>query len=103
MKTVILAALVALSVPAMADEMGIATYYSFPGHHGLYAAHKYLPFGTRVMVHNLDNGRAIEVTIIDRGPFAPGRIIDLGTEAAAAIGILRVGIAHVRLERVREK
>jgi len=48
----------------------------------LVAAHRTLPFGTRVKVRNLDNGKSVTVTIVDRGPFVKGRIIDL-TEAAA--------------------
>jgi rare lipoprotein A len=65
------------------------------------AAHKYLPLGTRVRVHDLDNGRQVDVTIVDRGPFAaPNRIIDLSTVAANALGIRSIGIAHVRVERL---
>lgn len=87
---------------ASADEYGIATYYFHPRFPtSMIAAHKYLPMGTVVRVHDLDNGRSVVVTIRDRGPFAaPNRIIDLSTVAASALGIRSVGIAHVRVERV---
>jgi rare lipoprotein A len=79
---------------------GQATYYHNPHHRGLIAAHLTLPFGTRVRVHNLDNGRSVVVTIVDRGPFARGRIIDVSTVAADALGMRQTGVAHVRLERM---
>jgi len=87
---------------ASADEYGIATYYFHPRYpHSFIAAHKTLPFGAHVRVHDLDNGRCVDVTIVDRGPFAgPSRIIDLSTVAANALGIHTVGIAHVRIERI---
>jgi len=87
---------------AAADEYGIATYYFHPRYPvSMIAAHKTLPFGTKVRVHDLDNGRSIDVTIVDRGPFAgPSRIIDLSTVAANALGIRTLGIAHVRVERL---
>jgi len=65
----------------------------------LTAAHKSLPFGTRVRVHNLDNGRDVLVRINDRGPFKPGRVIDLSHAAAAEIGILQAGTARVAVYR----
>jgi rare lipoprotein A len=60
------------------------------------AAHRTLPFNTRVKVHNLENGLEVEVRINDRGPFVEGRIIDLSYAAAQAIHM--PGIAPVRLE-----
>jgi rare lipoprotein A len=91
-----------MSWSAWADQYGIATYYFHPRFpHGLIAAHKTLPMGCRVRVHNLDNGRSVDVTIVDRGPFAaPNRIIDLSTVAANVLGIRSVGVAHVRVERL---
>ena len=85
---------------ALADEVGQATYYVNPHHSGLIAAHRTLPFGTHVRVHNLDNGRSAVVTIVDRGPFIRGRIIDVSTSAADALGFRRAGVARVRLERL---
>jgi rare lipoprotein A len=100
MKRFVLAAFGAAltSSGALADEFGVATYYHNPNHGGLIAAHLTLPFGTRVRVYNLDNGRNVVVTIVDRGPHAIGRIIDVSTVAADALGMRQVGIAHVRLE-----
>jgi rare lipoprotein A len=62
------------------------------------AAHKTLPFGTVVRVTNLETGRSTVVRINDRGPFVPGRIIDLSRAAAAAIGMAGSGVARVRVE-----
>ncbi|GLS44353.1 septal ring lytic transglycosylase RlpA family protein [Methylobacterium brachythecii] len=103
-----LACLVLASVPAHAD---IASWYGpglagrptangerfNPG--GFTAAHRSLPFGTRVRVTNHANGRSVVVRINDRGPFVAGRSIDLAAGAARAIGVL--GTSHVRLEVVR--
>jgi rare lipoprotein A len=104
MKAVILGFLGALTVSSLAsaDEFGIATYYFHPRYpSSLIAAHKYLPLGTRVRVHDLDNGRHVDVTIVDRGPFAgPSRIIDLSTVAANVLGIRSAGVAHVRVQRL---
>ncbi len=61
------------------------------------AAHRSLPFGTRVRVRNIANGRTVTVRINDRGPFVRGRIIDISRAAAARLGILRRGIARVCL------
>lgn len=104
MKAVILGLLgvMTMSSAAFADEYGIATYYFHPRYPtSMIAAHKHLPFGSRVRVHDLDNGRHVDVTIVDRGPFAgPSRIIDLSTVAANALGIRSAGIAHVRVQRL---
>jgi rare lipoprotein A len=62
------------------------------------AAHRWLPFGTRVRVTNLNNGLKAVVRINDRGPFSGGRIIDLAHGAASALGLTSSGIAQVRLE-----
>lgn len=62
------------------------------------AAHRSLPLGTKVRVVNLKNGRDIIVKINDRGPFKKGRIIDLSYAAAKSIGMVRSGIAKVKVE-----
>lgn len=62
------------------------------------AAHRTLPFGTRVRVTNLENRRTVVVTVVDRGPFRRGRIIDLSRSAARELGFVREGLAEVRLE-----
>ena len=64
---------------------------------GMTAAHPSLPFGTRVRVTNLANGRSVELVINDRGPFAEDRVIDVSRHAAAHLGFLRAGIAQVRV------
>jgi rare lipoprotein A len=99
MRNIILscALIVGFTSVASADEQGIATYYTNPHYSGLIAAHRSLPMGTEVRVVNLDNGRIVIVKIVDRGPFARGRIIDVSTAAADALGFRRAGIAHVRI------
>lgn len=64
----------------------------------LVAAHRTLPFGTWVRVVNLDNGKTVEVRIIDRGPFVGGRIIDLSHAAAQKVDLIGPGVARVRLD-----
>lgn len=65
------------------------------------AAHLTLPFGTRLKVTNLSNGRIVRVRVNDRGPYVEGRIIDLSRGAAAALGMIRAGVVEVRIEVVR--
>jgi peptidoglycan lytic transglycosylase len=67
----------------------------------LTAAHPSLPFGTRLRVVNLDNDRAVEVRVNDRGPSVAGRIIDLSYAAARALGAVGAGIIPVRVTVVR--
>jgi len=62
------------------------------------AAHRSLPFGTKVRVTNLRNGQAVIVRINDRGPYIGGRVIDLSKAAAQAIDMIRSGTAPVRIE-----
>jgi rare lipoprotein A len=93
-------------------EEGMASWYGHP-YHGrraasgetydmeqMTAAHRTLPFGVRVRVVNLDNGRETEVRINDRGPFVRDRIIDLSRAAARRIQMLGPGTARVRLRVV---
>lgn len=95
------------------DQVGIASWYG-PGFHGkrtangeifdmyaLTAAHKTLPFNTLVKVVDLDTGRWVVVRINDRGPFVPGRIIDLSYAAAKELGIVEKGLARVGLKVLR--
>ncbi|MBK5294978.1 MAG: septal ring lytic transglycosylase RlpA family protein [Acidobacteriia bacterium] len=99
--------------PVGAVQSGIASWYGNP-YHGrraangeifdmeqFTAAHRTFSFGTWVRVHNLDNGKLVEVRITDRGPFIRGRIIDLSRAAARSIAMLGPGIAKVRLEVIR--
>jgi rare lipoprotein A len=86
---------------------GLASYYWQPQRvasggwfnpNALTAAHKTLPFGTRVRVTNLNNGRSVVVRINDRGPYIRGRIIDLSKRAAQVIAMQGSGIVPVRVE-----
>jgi rare lipoprotein A len=95
------------------DRRGTASWYGPTLHGGatasgepfdmnaLTAAHRTLPFGTRVKVTNLKNGRAVVLTINDRGPFAAGRLIDVSRRAARELGFLENDLAKVRVEAVR--
>jgi len=66
----------------------------------LTAAHPSLPFGTRLRVTNLATGRFVTVRINDRGPYVPGRVVDLSSSAAESLGIAERGIAKVKLDVV---
>ena len=91
-------------------QKGKASWYG-PGFHGkatafgetfnqndLTAAHRSLPPGTEVEVTNLTNGRSINVTINDRGPYVRGRVIDLSRAAAIRLGIRKEGVVTVKIE-----
>lgn len=66
--------------------------------HAMTAAHRTLPFDTVVRISLIDDSASVEVRINDRGPFVDDRIIDLSRAAAAGLGMLRTGIAHIRLQ-----
>ena len=66
----------------------------------LTAAHRTLPFGTRLKVTNTQNGRSVVVRVNDRGPFARGRIIDLSRSAFKSIAGLNAGVVHVHIQVV---
>lgn len=70
--------------------------------HALTAAHRSLPFGSRVKVTHLRSQRSVVVRINDRGPYGRGRIIDLSRAAAERLGMLRSGVAPVRVERIAD-
>src|SRR2546426_7227921 len=91
-------------------QVGVASWYG-PGFHGnqrangeiydqyeLTAAHPSLPLGTHVMVTNLENGRAVQVRVNDRGPFVDGRAIGLSYAAARTLGMVGPGTVRVRIE-----
>ena len=65
----------------------------------LTAAHRTLPFGTCLRVTNLENGKAVEVRVNDRGPYAAGRIVDVSETAARTLGMRGRGVTRVRLDR----
>ncbi len=66
------------------------------------AAHKKLPFGTKVKVTNPQNGRSVKVRITDRGPFTPGRILDLSKSAARKLDMEKSGVVPVQMKVVKE-
>ncbi|NWD77633.1 septal ring lytic transglycosylase RlpA family protein [Pseudomonas gingeri] len=92
------------------DETGMASYYGAQHQgkrtasgepfdpHAMTAAHRQLPFGTRVKVTNLASDKSVIVRINDRGPHTRGRLIDLSREAAAQLGMLQNGTARVRIQ-----
>ncbi len=89
---------------------GLASYYWQPQQtssgetfdkRSMTAAHKTLPFNTRVRVTDLVTGRSVIVRINDRGPFKPGRVIDLSEAAAEHLGMVRSGITPVKIEVVK--
>ncbi|MCU1775241.1 septal ring lytic transglycosylase RlpA family protein [Pseudomonas sp. 13B_3.2_Bac1] len=92
------------------DQTGVASYYGAQHHgkrtasgeafnqHSLTAAHRQLPFGTRVKVTNLKNDKSCVVRINDRGPHTRGRLIDVSREAAEQLGMLGSGTARVRVQ-----
>ena len=95
-----------------AFQRGTASWYG-PGFHGrktasgerfnsydMTAAHRSLPFGTRLKVTNETNGRSVVVRVNDRGPFAHRRIIDLAKGPALALGLTNAGTAYVSLHRL---
>ncbi|PWV53885.1 septal ring lytic transglycosylase RlpA family protein [Chitinophaga sp. S165] len=96
-------------------ENGKASYYAdkFEGRktasgetfrqNGLTAAHRTLPFGTKVKVINVSNGKSVTVRVNDRGPFSQGRVIDLSKKAAKRIGMISTGVAVVEIKYKKKK
>jgi len=103
-------ALVAAASPVAAQESGVASIYrdqrvSCPGEtynpHAMIAAHKTLPCGSVVEVKNKKNGKTVTVEIVDRGPFKPGRVIDLTPAGAIRAGFSEMqGLAEVTIRTV---
>lgn len=104
-----------ISIPVQAARksfQGVASWYG-PGFHGrttasgerynmdaMTAAHKTLPFGTKVRVTNLRNNKKVTVRINDRGPYHGGRVIDLSRAAARKISMIQAGTAKVKVDIV---
>jgi rare lipoprotein A len=91
-------------------QIGTASWYG-PGFHGretasgetfnqhaLTAAHRTLPLGTKAKVTDLETGQSVQVKINDRGPYVPGRHLDLSQAAAKQIGLTKKGVAKVKIE-----
>lgn len=105
----------AASVAAAPFELGMASFFAteMAGRRTangetcdpatLTAAHRTLPFGTKLRVTNPANGKSVIVRINDRGPFARGRVIDLSKAAAAEIGLVQRGHGHVELHRLNSE
>ena len=104
----------AVPAPVPPGELsGLASWYGQPYHgrktangetydmYGLTAAHRTLPFNSRVRVKRTDTGRHVDVRINDRGPFVKGRVIDLSKGAAERVGMRAKGVARVRLIPLR--
>ncbi|MBL8589012.1 MAG: septal ring lytic transglycosylase RlpA family protein [Methylobacteriaceae bacterium] len=98
----------ASAAPAAANWTGEASYYELKGRTAsgarvghLTAAHRSLPFGTKLKVTNLANRRSVVVTVNDRGPFIRRRIVDVSAGAAHALGFRSAGVARVRVEIAR--
>ena len=94
---------------ANAAQVGNASWYALRSMtasgermdpNALTAAHRTLPFGTKVRVKNLGNGRSVTVRINDRGPFTGGRIIDVSKAAAARLRMISSGTAKVSITRL---
>jgi rare lipoprotein A len=95
------------------DETGIASWYGidYHGHltangevfdrNGISGAHPTLPMPVNVRVTNLQNGRSLVVRVNDRGPYVPGRIVDVSYSAADALGMVGKGVAKVKLDVVQ--
>jgi len=92
-----------------AGSHGVASFYSDTetasgekfDRNELTAAHPSLPFGTKLRVTDVSSGRFVTVRVNDRGPFVPGRVVDISPSAAEALGMVDKGIANVRLDVVR--
>ena len=89
---------------------GLASYYSEGTQtasgeqydpNALTAAHPNLPFGTKLRVTNVATGRSVIVRVNDRGPFVPGRVVDVSSSAAAALGMVGQGTAKVKLDVIQ--
>jgi rare lipoprotein A len=98
------------ATPTQIASQGVASFYTEGQQtasgekfdtHDLTAAHPTLPFGTRLRVTNVATGRSVTVRVNDRGPYVPGRVVDVSHSAADALGMVRSGIAKVKLDVVQ--
>jgi rare lipoprotein A len=96
---------------ANSSSYGVASFYTEDewtangerfNTHAMTAAHPTLPFGTRLRVTNVSNGRSVVVRINDRGPYVPGRVVDLSEQAAETLGMVERGIVKVKLDVVQK-
>lgn len=98
------------ATPTQVASQGVASFYTEEQQtasgekfdtHALTAAHPTLPFGTRLRVTNVATGRSVTVRVNDRGPYVPGRVVDVSHSAASALGMVESGIAKVKLDVVQ--
>jgi rare lipoprotein A len=98
------------ATPTQVASQGVASFYTEGQQtasgekfdtNDLTAAHPTLPFGTRLRVTNVATGRSVTVRVNDRGPYIPGRIVDVSHSAANALGMVQSGIAKVKLDVVQ--
>jgi rare lipoprotein A len=98
------------AAPTQIASQGIASFYTEGQQtasgekfdtHDLTAAHPTLPFGTRLRVTNVATGRSVTVRVNDRGPYVPGRVVDVSHSAADVLGMVASGIAKVKLDVVQ--
>ncbi len=102
-------ALSSVAIGSVCAESGMASFYGggrtakgeLAGAAGLTAAHRTLPFGTRVLVTNVGNGKTVVVRITDRGPYRRGRIIDVSRAAARELDMIDNGTTRVRVDPVQ--
>jgi len=97
-------------LPKLKTKSGEASWYDFDGKKTangetmdasrLTAAHRTLPFGTNVVVENVENGRIVVVRVNDRGPYAEDRVIDVSKEAARKLGMVEDGVTEVNVAPV---
>jgi rare lipoprotein A len=96
--------------PKPSGSYGVASFYTEDewtasgerfNTHAMTAAHPTLPFGTRLRVTNVTNGRSVVVRINDRGPYVHGRVVDLSGSAAESLGMVERGVAKVKLDVVQ--
>jgi rare lipoprotein A len=97
------------AAPTQVASQGIASFYTEDQQtasgekfntHDMTAAHRTLPFGTRLRVTNVATGRSVTVRVNDRGPYIPGRVVDVSGSAANELGITESGIAKVKVDVV---
>ena len=106
-KPALVAALSAIAIYPVYAESGLAAFYGggrtasgeVTSPNGLTAAHRTLPFGTKVLVTNVRNGKTVVVRITDRGPYGRGRIIDVSRAAARELNMIDSGTAMVSVVR----
>lgn len=95
-------------------QTGKASYYGKAHHgkktasgvrfnmYGLTAAHRTLPFGTKLRVTLPETGKSVIVTVNDRGPFIKGRVLDLSQGAARALGMIKIGVGKIEIEKLSD-